>query len=87
MKEMDWWSCLTTSMSDLLSTLSDREYIVKPHTPKIGMTVKHRILNNWNRLPLSVRGFTRQRGPEKDNMCTSVICKCKDEYIHRERFD
>ena len=37
---------LTTSISDLLLTLSEREYMVNPHTPKIGMMVRHRIFTS-----------------------------------------
>ena len=52
---------LTVSMSPFVSTLTDRECIVNPQTPKIGITVRHRILNSWIRLPLLVSGSPRQQ--------------------------
>ena len=68
---------LAVSMSVLPSTLSESEYMVNPHTPRIGMTVRHRILISWNLFPRSVSGFTRQRGPEKMSMhdeTNKIIC-------------
>ena len=72
---------LTTSISDLLLTLSDREYMVNPQTPRIGIIVRHNILINCSRFPRSVRGFTRHKGPENEsksktqNRCSNFPCK------------
>ena len=55
---------VTACMFDLFWTLTDKDCIVKPQTPRIGITVRQRIFTSWIRLPLSVSGSLPQI-PEK----------------------